>query len=255
MTNLRHAIGIISISAVLTLSCSKDKDSGTPPVDPCDNILKVEQYNYYGNLQPWATIEYDEKGRVQHVTGEGLNASTYAYNKDNIVLTATDIYGANIGLTYFLDANGRVKGTSYFDNQFTYNADGYLVSFRQPYGNNNQIYGSTLYTLKYENGDLTEIFTTENVSWKKINFKYYDEPNQDVLGYNQPLYIGGVLGDRNSFYLIKAGFFGKTSAHLYKTLAINDAWSNGQIQYTKDAKGRIKSTVGVGGYSFTYQCP
>ncbi len=39
----------------------------------------------------------------------------------------------NIGLTYFLDAKGRVKGTSFFDNKFTYDKDGYLVSFRQPY--------------------------------------------------------------------------------------------------------------------------
>jgi hypothetical protein len=255
MTILFRAICTISFCSMLALSCSKDKDADTTNGDPCDQILKVEQYNYYGNLEPYTTVEYDEKGRVKHVTGQGLNASTYTYNKDNIVLTATDINGDNIGLTYFLDTKGRVKGTSYFDNQFTYNADGYLISFRQPYGYNNQITGSTFYTLKYENNDLTEIFTTENVSWKKINFKYYDEPNQDVLGYNQPLYIGSVLGDRNSFYLIKAGFFGKTSAHLYKTIAINDSWSNGQIQYTKDAKGRIKSTVGVGGYSFTYQCP
>ena len=66
------------------------------------------------------------------------------------------------------------------------------------------------------------------------------------------LYIGAVLGDRNSFFLISAGFFGRQSTHLYRTVAINDQWSNSEITYKKDAKGRITST---GEFAFDYQCP
>jgi hypothetical protein len=209
--------------------------------------------NGYFNSYFTAAIAYDERGRVKHVTGEMKNASTYTYYKDSIVLSATDIYGKNIGLTYYLNANGRVKGTSFFDNQYTYNADGYLVSYRQPYTYNDQIKGYNFYTLRYENGDLIEIATADiNVSWKKINFKYYDKVNEDLLGYNQPLYTGGVLGDRNTFYLIKAGFFGKQSAHLYKTLAINDSWTNSEMLYSRDANGRITYT---GDFTFKYKCP
>ena len=91
------------------------------------------------------------------------------------------------------------------------------------------------------------------MTYKKINFGYYDEPNQDLLGYNQPLRIASVLGDRNSFYLIKAGFFGKQSAHLYKTLDLNDNRGPQQVQYTKDTNGRI--TTFAGAYGFEYQCP
>jgi hypothetical protein len=195
MTILRRTLSTIGFCSILILSCSKHKDSEAPSIDPCDKIVKVETYNA-GNLVPYATIEYDGQGRVKHVTGEGLNTSiyTYTYYKDSIVLSATDTYGNNIGLTYFLDEKGRVKGTSYFDYQYTYNADGYLVSYRQPYTiTNNQIAGYIYYTLKYENNDLTEIITTENTDWKKINFRYYDEANQDLLGKNQPLYTGGVL--------------------------------------------------------------
>jgi hypothetical protein len=237
------------------LSCKKDKDDkkDVEPVDTCDQILKVTMLSPYGNNSLTATLTYDEKGRITHVKGEGQNASNYTYYKDSIVLKATDIHGDNIGLTYYLDANGRIKGTSFYDNQFRYNADGYLVSFRQPYTYNNQVVDYGEYTITYQNGDLFEISTTKPyVSVKKVNFKYYDEPNQQVLGYNQPLYIGSVLGDRNSFYLIGAGFFGKQSAHLYKTVAINDSWSNGSMTYTKDAKGRIISNSA---FSFEYQCP
>lgn len=255
MINLFRLLCTISFCSVLISSCKKDKDSkkDVEPVTPCDRIVKVAFYNYQG-VVPNNTVEYDEQGRVKFVKGEELNASSYTYLKDKIVLAATDIRGNDIGLTYYLDANGRVKGTSYFDNQFTYNSEGYLVSFRQPYTvNGSTVTGYDTYTLTYKNGDLDEVYTlAPNVSSKKVNFKYYDEPNQILLGYNQPLYAGAVLGDRNSFFLISAGFFGRQSAHLYRTLAINGQWSNGEIKYQKDAKGRITST---GAFAFDYQCP
>jgi len=74
-------------------------------------------------------------------------------------------------------------------------------------------------------------------------FTYYNEPNQDLMGYNSPLYIGNVIMDRNTFYLIKAGFFGSQSKNLL----------NAGITYQYDSSGRIISEPGE--YSFVYQCP
>ena len=147
-----------------------------------------------------------------------------------------------------------MKGTSFFNHRYTYDTDGHLVSFWQPFTYNDKIVDSAFYTLKYENGDLVEVTTADqSISNHKVNFAFYDEPNQNLLGYNQPLYIAGVLGDRNTFYLIGAGFFGKQSAHLYKTVDFNNPNSQGgPVNYEKDTKGRIKTFGGL--YSFEYQC-
>ena len=236
--------------SVLVVSCSKDKISGQIG-DPCDQIVEVEQYLPVGPVE-WeslATYEYDSKDRLKSF-GDGTNTTTYTYHKDRIDATFSN--NSNV-TSYYLDAKGRIKGTSHFDHQYTYDGNGYLTSFRSPYGTGGQILGYVLYTLKYENNDLIEVSTSDqSVSNKKITFQYYNEINQDLLGYNQPLYIASVLGSRESFYLVKAGFFGKQSAHLYKTLSINDVPPTGQMQYTKDAKGRIIST---NYYRFSYRCP
>jgi hypothetical protein len=246
MINLLRSICTIFFCSILILSCKKNKDE-EKPVYSCDQITKVTVRNY---SDPVATIVYDEQGRVKYIKSNGRNSLVYTYFEDHIILQATDYSGDDIGLTYYLDANGRIKGTSLFDNQYTYNDEGYLVSFRQPVGTSEQITGYDAYTLKYENGDLVELSSPTNASIKKVNFKYYDEPNQDLLGFNQPLYM--MLENRSSFYLIGAGFYGKQSAHLYKTYAFDDIWSDYQIPYTRDGKGRITSQSA---YTFEYYCP
>jgi hypothetical protein len=187
---------------------------------------------------------------VKYIKSQGQSFLAYTYFNDKIVLKAKDYSGVDIGITYYLDANGRIKGTSLFDNQYTYNEDGYLVSFRQPIWGITNLIGYDLYTLKYENGDLVELFSPTNVNNGKINFKYYDELNQDLLGHHQPLYM--MLENRSSYFLIGAGFLGKQSAHLYKNYALKDIWADTEIKYTKDAKGRITSS---NVYTFSYPCP
>lgn len=252
MTNLPRSICVIGFCAVLAWSCKKGNDKpDVEPVEPCDRIEKVVLYGFGGNDTTFIT--YDDKGRVSHVKAGGQNEANYTYYKDSIVVKATDIFGVLKNRTYFLDIRGRVRGTSFFDNRYTYNNSGYLVRFRQPVIENNQMAGWVDYTLKYENGDLVEMYTPKpNLPYKKVNFTYYDEPNQQLLGYNQPLNIGTVLGDRNTFYLINAGFFGKQSAHLYRTVGINDSWTEPDMYYTKDTKGRI---IAVKYQGFEYQCP
>jgi hypothetical protein len=86
------------------------------------------------------------------VQGQQLNQSTYTYYNDSIVLTATDIYGVNIGTTYYLDNQHHVTRTRDADFDFQYNADGYMISCKLPYGNNGQIMGYTPKFLAYTNG-------------------------------------------------------------------------------------------------------
>ena len=108
MINLLRLLCTISFCSVLISSCKKDKDDkkDVEPVNPCERIVKVAFYDYWGVAKPNNTVEYDDQGRVKFVKGEELNASSYTYFKDKILLAATYIRGNDIGLTYYLDANG-----------------------------------------------------------------------------------------------------------------------------------------------------
>jgi hypothetical protein len=239
--------------AFLLFSCSKSNDK---PVDTCDQITEVYDPHPYSDLGPATAIfTYDNQGRVSHVQGQMQNQAMYTYFNDSIVLAATDIYGVDIGTTYYLNKQQHITGTNFFNWDMQYDADGYLISCKLPYGNNGQITGSIPWSLSYMNGNLTEVTTTDTqVEFPKISFGYYDEPDQDLMGYNSPLYISEILGDRNSFFLIKAGFFGKQSKNLYKTLDRNSVYSPpGTITYDKDSTRRIVDEQG--GFSFKYRCP
>lgn len=250
--------GLASLAFLYLLSCKKGNNDSTsnPPIDPCDLVTEVLLYNQYADpvLQHEVDVTYDKQGRVKSIVGKGLNRSDYTYFDDKIELKATDIFGDDISVTYYLDNKGRITRTSYFDFQYTYNDEGYLTSLRQPYGTGGVINGSTLNLLTYENGDFVRV-TNEipNSNHNDIKFAYYDEPNQDMMGYNNPLYSSGLIGDRPSFFLMKAGYYGKLSRHLLKSRKDNDSYPPWPIDYTKDAKGRVVSMVGE--WTFKYACP
>ena len=240
----------------LLVACSKSKENRPASVDTCDQITEAFDPHPYTALgPPTAVFIYDDQGRLTHVQGQQQNQATYAYYNDSIVLTATDINGVNIGTTYYLDNQHHITRTRDFDYDFQYNADGYMISCKLPYGNNGQILGYTPKFLTYTNGNLTEVTTTDpNAVPQKISIGYYDEPNQDLMGYNSPLYISEILGDRNSFFLIRGGYFGKQSTNLYKTLDWNSpSYPPGTVSYVKDSSGR--ATAMQDGFSFNYRCP
>jgi Domain of unknown function (DUF4595) with porin-like fold len=248
---MKHFLFVLFL--FLFISCSKSKDQ---PVNTCDQITESYDPHPYGNLgPPTAIFTYDDQGRVSYVKGQLQNQASYTYYNDSIVLTATDIYGADIGTTYYLDNQRRIIRTRDYDWDFKYNTDGYMISCKIPYGNNGQITGYTPKFLTYTNGNLTEVTTTDpNAVPQKISFGYYDEPNQNLMGYNSPLYISGILGDRNSFFLISGGYFGKQSKNLYKTLDWNSVYyPPGSVSYLKDSSARIVEMQQ--GFSFKYRCP
>jgi hypothetical protein len=233
---------LISCISLLLVSCKKENSSA----NDCNNIVQGYNYNPVGSPILTATFTYDGAGRVSSVKGELQNASSYTYYKDHIVLNATDIYGNNISNYYFLDNAGRIVGP---DSNYQYNSAGYMTLFKS---------GSSYYTLTYTNGDLTEMFTPDlTVSRKRVVFTYYNEPNQDLMGYNSPLYIGDAIYDRNSFFLIHKGAFGKQSQHLLKDITFydqsNTPTGGGRETYEYDSTGRITAIDGE--FSFTYQCP
>ena len=135
-----------------------------------------------GGYLTTALIEYDDRGRVKSVKGEGSNQSTYNYFKDSIQLLATDFNGMDISETYYLDSKQRIVNTKFFNYNYTYNDDGYLISYKAPYGiNPGQVLGFTQYNLRYENGNLVELSTPDQtVSKQKVTFEFAAPDAQSV---------------------------------------------------------------------------
>ena len=246
---------IHTLLLTLFISCSKN-NTPDKTENSCNRILEVLDYHPNGSptYQTTATLTYDSEGKIITVMGQGLNKSEYTYYNDSIVLKAKDINGVNIGQVYYLNNQHRITRTKYANEEYQYDTDGYLISYKQPYGNNGQIYGYTQYFLTWQNGNLASLFTNDpNVTRKKVTFQYYNLPNQNLLGYNSPFYDGSILYDRNSFFLLGGLYFGKQSKDLLKSSSLNDINQSGEIIYQSDLNGRIIDLAGF--YKFKYQCP
>jgi len=244
---------LILLLFVPVVSCSKNVGATE---NTCNRIIEVlANHPYGGGYLTTALIEYDDRGRVKSVKGEGSNQSTYNYFKDSIQLLATDFNGMDISETYYLDSKQRIVNTKFFNYNYTYNDDGYLISYKAPYGINPcQVLGFIQYNLRYENGNLVELSTPDQtVSKQKVTFEYYDQPNQDVMGYNSPLYLGRVIYDRPTFFLIRNNFFGKQPKNLLKSLDFHDGFGPATISYQYDSSKRIIYSDDA--YEFKYQCP
>lgn len=250
---MKYLISLLILTVVI--SCSKNKSTDTVETN-CNNLVEVLDYNPFGNpaYQTTATLTYSSESKIKTVIGQGSSKSEYTYYNDSIVLKATDMNGANIGQVYYLDNLQRVKRTKYANEEYQYNTEGYLISYKQPYGNNGQTLGYTQYYLIWQNGNLTQVYTNDQtVSRKKVTFQYYNLPNQNLLGYNSPFYDGSILYDRNSFYLLNTSYFGKQSKDLLKSSTLNDTNQSADIIYQSDVTGRIISLGDF--YKFKYQCP
>jgi hypothetical protein len=240
-------------SLLLLISCSKDPAKEEAKEDSCNRIVEVLGYHPYEAVkyQTAELITYDESGRIKMINYGAFDKAEYTYYKDSIVVKATNIWSEDISDTYYLDNSGRVLRTKRYDYNFKYNADGYLIWYQEPSIYNGEVMAYYPFSLKWENGNLVEVLNlTAN---NKIALYYYNEPNQDLLGYNSPLYIGGVIGLRNMFYLIKGGFFGKQSKNLLRHTIRPNSTIGIDIKYAYDAKGRISGSEE--GYRFNYQCP
>ena len=249
----RHAVLFLVI--VSFFACSKSKGDA-PTTDPCDRI--VELFDYHPTETPQYqsafVFTYDAQGRVTLAKGPGLKKAEYTYSKDKIVLNATDNWGVNTSTTYFLNSKGRIKRTDHADEAYTYDNEGYLISFKHYAVYNGQIMRYIPYFLTWENGNLAELYTTDQISsLKKVAFQYFDTPDQNMAGLNEPFYIGQILFDINSLFLLQTGFYGKQSKNLMKATNFNDGGFSGPTSYQYDAKGRIIQVSVY--YKYSYQCP
>lgn len=105
--------------------------------------------------------------------------------------------------------------------EYTYNTNGYLTDVHMIESNSSHYYTSNI----WEDGNLkkaantngefeyTQQFTYNNISATKINLDLYpflSYPSELCPWYNLPLQSTGT---RNSFYLLAAGYIGKTNAN------------------------------------------
>ena len=215
---------------LLALSCSKGNEQEKQ--DNCDNIVEVLDYHPYENpvYQTTAIFKYDDQGRIMSVKGVGQNIAEYTYYNDSIVLVAKSYDGKDISETYYLDGKKRITRTKRYNYNYKYDSEGFLISYEAPYGTTpGQIDGYVPFNLRYEEGNLVEVYTNRpDLSQKHVTFTYYDEENQDLQGYNSPLHLSQVIYDRNTFFLVKAGFFGRQSKNLAKTVDHHQGYIPGE---------------------------
>lgn len=229
-------------SGLLIVSCTKER---TPDVRTCNRIVQVFDAFPNGGTagSPFATIAYDDSGRVRTVIGPGEERRVYKYYPDSIVLKTIYANGTEVADTYVLDGSGRVVRSLAMDYNFRYDDEGYLATFQRHNGKWGQDSRYIPYNLRYANGNLAEVYSSDpEAPLPRITLSYYDLPNQELAGFNSPLWEGRVLADWGMLYLVPGGYFGKASRDLLKAALCRF-----------DDKGRIVSMVDR--YEFRYQCP
>lgn len=232
-----------ALGGLLILSCSKEKTSIDD--NACQRVVQVFEQAADGTTAqaPFATISYDDSGRVKTVVGPGMEKRAYTYYPDHIDVTTTYNARSVVNDTYFLDMEGRVVRSRSRDYNFQYNAEGYLMAFQMHNGKTDPYSAYIPYTLRYEHGNPIEVFSTDPAApLKSIALNYYAQPHQELAGFNSPLWEGRVLSDWTMLYLVPGGYFGKASKDLLQA-----------TDYDFDSRGRAIAMTGR--WAFRYQCP
>lgn len=248
MRNTLKSLITVLVCCMIIISCSKEK-LGAIPENKCDYIKQMVLYNYLGNPADWTSITYNDEGKVATVSGGGSDLCAYVYTKTTIEAYSTDINGKKSTRIYNLDKQGRIIKSS-DQSEFQYNKEGYLIACKFPALIGGEVVSFTTSTLTYDNGNLIEIHINNGeINGRKITFTYYEKPVQELIGYNSPL--KNLIGLRNEFILIQAGFFGKTSRNLMKTFREGDEFPRDDIKYEYDFKERI---IKMNDYKIVYNC-
>lgn len=253
MYNKRLILLFISTIFLITInSCSKDKNNRGPEIK-CDYVKEILEDNGPNSTSPVKELTYDKVGRIIRVKGRDQDDNIFRYTKTTIEQDITRMNGPNKKkLTSYLDNKGRITGTSDFNNEYKYNSDGYLVSFKEPIMYTNEVSSFTTYTLTYEKGNLVRISTTDNDSIKgDISFTYFDSPAQNSVGYNSALSLLYLISPWDHQFLIEGGFYGKPSKNLLKSINYKKGDRQWPQEYEFDAKGRI---IKFQSFGFKYQC-
>ncbi|HKG08103.1 MAG TPA: DUF4595 domain-containing protein [Pedobacter sp.] len=245
------ALKIIFLPVLFLLaSCAADKRKEEPQKETCYDVAEV--LIAYGNDKngPGDSLFYDSRGRVTKVVHELTSQVTYDYLESRIQMKGTNILGTDISTTFFLDDQKRIVRTT-ANYEFGYNSEGYLIFCKFPIDNNGTVTGYSTLDFKYEGGNVTEVSETEGRTVTTRKFEYFDEPQQDLMGWNSPLFGAGFFSDIYVFYLSEAGYFGKSGKNLLKSF--NDRKGNILMRkYKKDAQGRI--VLMDEGRAFVYKC-
>lgn len=253
MNRLLIFTSVSLILSVVLFSCEAKKEEfypEKPGVTYCDKVSQIFEFTYPDNrLYPVAKLSYDDRGRVVLVQEENNVSYKFSYSDKRIELVAAGYGATKLTLTYYLNNQGRITGTTLFDNDILYDSEGRMVSYKMPNDQTGQTDGYTKYHLTYENDNLKEVRTEDNIL--TTSFTYYDKPAQEAAGMNSPLYAGGIIYDEATVFLIEGGFLGKSSRNLLKNVKTGN-FSGSDIQYIYDEKGRVTAKVGSRG--FNYQC-
>ncbi len=238
--------------AVLGLTSCKKAEKGS------SNCKITSVNDQRGSI---STYTYDTAGKVSNVTGlYGYGDGIFTYQRGAITFTSSM---NEPNKTFYTDHSGRI--TQYGTDVYKYNTDGYLIEKSLRY------YGIVPeFSLSYADGNLVKV----DINGKKTaEITYYDEPVQNLLGYETALCSDLLYNDENGFHTMDATFIGKGSRNLVKSITLKhiSTVDNNPEQlketrvYTKDQNGKITLMTitrdvpdfygpGTSTVSFAYQC-
>lgn len=219
---------VLPFLLLLSFSGCKKKNSGD-----CEFVQTDFYYN--GTKQQFNTYSYDDKGRISQFLihqAPKNDTVTYRYYADSIVLD----YGASYAV-YFLRPDGLASGgylnlkvnpdQLYSEYKFTYNAEGYLVEFRDIFS---QLYlgsiikDTTYYYYTISGGNVVK--ETGNRSGE-LNFEYNTQLNDTRIP------------DLSSFPFRTGPFMGKRSRNLVSVIKDNTGARLSSFTYITDNSGKI----------------
>jgi hypothetical protein len=220
---------MLATLAVITIeSCKKD------PIEPTviDSSCKMVKLVGYadGKLDATINFSYETDGKLKSFT-DGKDITNYTYNADKIVINEN---GTIVNVTI---ANGKaiklqkVGSTSY--QEYTYNADGYLITVKNY---DNGVLKSTN-ALTYTGANISKITYSSNSGTEDIIYEYGTDLNKSNVAVVDPI-INNVYD-----YYIPVEYLGKQNKNVIIKLSSSYSYgtsrSDNSIAYTyvKDSNG------------------
>ena len=202
------AVAVISIAG-----CKKNTDQ--PASEKLCKLTGVVHNKNNSGFETKVYIDYDKAGSIIKTTVSSTTdfmlVATFVYTTDKITIQYS---GSRNSEGILVLVNGRVtknKEGSFYDEEYTYNEEGYLIQVKKSNGE--------VKTMTYTGGNLTKVVTI-NGEYKRIaDYEYSSElANRAVLSY------------LSIYNFPTSKYYGKVSRNLVTKRTITDNYS-GTIPY------------------------
>lgn len=233
-------------------SCSKKSDSEDPKAfNQCQfPSYQIEALTY--SRHDTTKYTYDDKGRISIVDQGGLEVTHFTYEKNRIVMTATDVFGEDDSNIFYLNDKGLISREQRYRTNYGYDDNGYMIKlintgFQIDYELKDTTWSTPMvYILEYDKGNLVKYYDESYPSYV-TTYTYSTKQNTSHI----PFYGVTVPNFPRAEMLAVQGWFGKLSVNELSSYTENGI----KYQFFKDAQyDNLGRLISVGDYKYGYNC-